>query len=158
MMSPTPFDPLLDPDARSVRTRAKYRLKMDPDGNPVIEPIQGETIQLSADGSLDTVEVVPDRFYSCGHSAQASLGGRCAEPGCGHTSCEKCFRVCARCSKPLCPEHQQPILAHSRQAGQEETLWVCAACRTRIKRSHFWRGLARMATGLFIESPPEQKP
>jgi len=147
------FDLLFGSGARSIRREAQVRVTVDDEGNPALEPMGGEAVTLSPDGSLDRVVVAPDRFFHCGCSAEGNTapGGRCAEPGCGRVSCPRCFARCHHCGKPLCLIHLH------RLAIDEVELPLCARCHDLLSRRRFWRGLLRGLVAPFVRprSPSE---
>lgn len=93
--------------SKSVRRDVLLRTRQDAQGNRVLEPVEGESISLSAEHSVDRLRIKPDRFYECGCNAEAPMGGQCAAPRCRKVACASCFGRCSRCSKPLCLEHSR---------------------------------------------------
>lgn len=143
---PDIFDLLFGSGARSIRREAQARLTTDDQGNPTLQPMGGEVVALSPDGSLDRVVIAPDRFFHCGCSAEgnAAPGGRCAEPGCARVSCPKCFVRCRECGKPLCLIHLH------RLAVDHVELPLCHRCHGVLSRRHFWRRVLRGLISPFI--------
>ncbi len=45
------------------------------------------------------------RFLHCGHSTAIEIGGRCSI--CDAIVCSNCFRLCQRCRRSLCNNHQR---------------------------------------------------
>jgi len=130
------LDVLLGNGVKSVRTKTQLRVTVDREGNPIIEPVAAESITLSDEGSIDTTTVVQDRFYHCGCSAEVTMGGRCAEPGCGRVSCVRCFGRCNVCSKPICLEHSIPAVSQSGAVTR-----LCRHCYDAIARKRVLRAV-----------------
>ena len=126
---PNLFDLLFGHGARPVRRRARLRPTVDADGKPVIETVHGELIALSQDGSIDTVEILPDRFYHCGCNAQEKMGGQCAEPGCRMVSCARCFGRCSLCLLPTCLPHTRLL-----ELGHQQPVRLCRVCYSALSR------------------------
>lgn len=81
------------------------RVQIDPEtGERTFVP---ETARCdSTDGeSLDTIELVTERFAGCGCDPSRKPGGRCRL--CSKLSCETHHRCCYRCGMPLCGECQR---------------------------------------------------
>ena len=100
------FELLVGANSRPIRRTIAARGTVDEEGNPTIEPIEGDGVMLSEDDSIDRVVLRPESFYHCGHSAALiPAGGRCSE--CRQVSCRDCFRNCRcdRCDRPTCLEH-----------------------------------------------------
>jgi hypothetical protein len=132
---PNLFDIIFGRGAAPVRRNLQFRATVDHDGNPVIETVEGESISLSPEGSVDRTVVTPDRFYHCGCNAQNPLGGRCGEPGCGRVSCSRCFSRCSECHKPLCLEHVRTF------ENNTQRRFVCRQCYGALRRRQLVRGL-----------------
>jgi hypothetical protein len=133
---------LLGRGGTPIRRDIRLRVVLDPDGSPTLQPLGMESHILSADGSVDRVEVVRDQFYSCGHSTQFAIGGQCRE--CGQVSCAQCFSQCAACRTPLCRTHAEPV-----QTGQASGISLCRRCLDDVRRRAFW---SRVTRGLI--APP----
>ena len=145
------FDQFFNRNSRPVRRRIRMRLTVDDNGNPCLETIDGETIDLSPDGSIDTTQVVPDRFYHCGCTATQSMGGQCAVPGCVQVSCARCFGRCGSCLLPLCPEHSRVI-----EMQMNQPIRLCPSCFEETRRRCRRRRIARCLLRPFIEFDDRQ--
>lgn len=124
-------------NSKSVRRDVLLRTKQDAHGNPIVEPVEGESVSLSAEHSVDRLRVRPDRFYDCGCNAEAPMGGQCADPKCRKVSCARCFGRCAYCSKPICLEHSH----YASDAAAR--LRLCARCHGQAVRRRIMRGVVR---------------
>jgi len=142
------WDQLFGSGSKSVRRRVVLRPTVDSDGNPIIETVDGESISLSPDGSIDSTKVIPDRFYHCGCNAENRMGGRCSEPECGRVSCVRCFQRCQHCAKPLCLEHTV-FLRDEKDGG----ISLCRRCHESLRRKHIVRSVLRP----FIEFEEREK-
>ena len=140
-----PFDELFNKQSRPVRRHIQVRLTVDDDGNPVLETVEGEAIDLSSDGSIDTTRIVPDRFYHCGCNASHPMGGRCAVSGCVHISCARCFGRCALCMLPICLEHSRSVVPKENQHVR-----LCPKCFDDYRRQHRVRRVIRGLLRPFI--------
>src|SRR5207247_9064570 len=96
------FDLVFGSGGKPFRRDAQLRVTVDADGKPILEAVEGESVTLSPEGSLDRIKVSPDRFYHCGCTATVGIGGKCGEPGCNRISCIKCFGRCLSCSIAFC--------------------------------------------------------
>lgn len=139
------FDILFGSGSKPVRRDASVRLRHDADGNPIIEPIDGESFSLSDVGSIDRMKIKPDRFYFCGCDAQNPMGGRCTEPGCANVSCAKCFGRCALCRSALCLEHSRYL---TNNEGQ--TLRLCRRCHDITNRKRILRSVVGRILSPFV--------
>ncbi len=128
-----------EPDAAPLRRDARYRILMDAQGNRQDMLLEGKTIALSADGSIDCATVSVASFYHCGHPATDPMGMQCAEPGCGNISCQACsaHARCCRCLKPLCLEHLQPLQTPN------GVITLCGQCRTDLVWKQRWQSVLR---------------
>ena len=126
-------------------TLRHVRLTVDSDGNPVVEPVNGEAVSLSPEGSIDQVKVSLDRFYHCGCTAQEPMGGQCGEPGCLRVSCNRCFGRCSRCQKPTCLE-----CARYLDIGKTQPIRLCHACHDARIRGHRLQTLVRHIFSPFV--------
>lgn len=130
------FNLLFGNNQKSIRRRTVLKPTSDVDGQPIVEAIEGETISLSPDGSIDSIQVVPDRFFHCGCTAEKPMGGRCQEGGCNRVSCTQCFSRCKACGLPLCLEHRFMAID---DAGREVVL--CRRCKEAMQRGRIMRGV-----------------
>jgi len=144
-----PFEGLFNPGSTPLKRDSHFRIKVDDDGNPVLEPIQGVSIHVSPEGSTDITTVTPDRFYSCGHSATEHLGGRCGEPGCNHTTCQRCFVQCSQCLIPLCTEHTRWYQAEP----SVKPVPLCQRCFEKTIRKQIKRKLWNKFISFFVQKP-----
>jgi hypothetical protein len=106
------FERIFGGEAQPVRRTVQARLTVDENGDPVIKPIEGKSVTLSEDGSIDEAILETESFHHCGCSATlVPAGGHCAEPGCRQVSCRNCFQKsrCESCFKPLCLEHTHQL-------------------------------------------------
>lgn len=142
---PDIFDILFGPTSQPVRREARLRVRYDADGNPVIEPIEGTSFSLSDAGSVDHVQMQPDRFYHCGCNAQNPMGGHCTEPGCGNVSCAACFGRCASCRSALCLEHSRYL---TNDEGQ--VVRLCRRCHDATNRRRILRSVVRGVFSPFV--------
>ena len=132
------FDFFLGSEHKPIRREVNVRVTFDSDGNPTVEPDEGEASLLSEDGSIDTIRYSRDRFFHCGHSTQAvGIGGQCLE--CQGIDCVQCFGHCEACSKPLCLEHsvylESPDLA--------KPLRLCVNCHEALRQQLFRQRVTR---------------
>ena len=139
------FDIVFGPGSRVVRRNAQVKLKTDGQGNVQVEPISGSVVTMSADGSIDRVKVIQQRFYDCGCTADGPAGGRCAEPGCGWVSCQKCFSRCARCLQPCCARHIEKL------PTPDGAVPLCLSCYGTVRRRALWHGVVRTVLSPFVE-------
>lgn len=99
------------------------------------------------DGCVNTYELTEKVANDCGCFGEP--GGRCAEPGCGQTSCIKCHVHCGGsqnqapegCGMPLCRRHR-----HYHTMPDGRNIPFCRDCRDRLVR---WERL-RLITGTII--------
>ncbi len=106
------------------------RLTVDRDGKPIAQPRAGKHFSSSRQGSIDELNFAVDAFYICGHAAERyPVGGACAESGCGQPCCDRCFRTCEECRKPLCTMHQ-----HSLKTDDERFETLCFRCHDELSR------------------------
>ena len=139
-MAKTLFDIFFGEGSTPIRRDAQLRMTVDSDGNQVIEPVAGESITLSKEGSIDTLKFSPDSFYHCGCTVQLPIGGQCAEPSCQQVSCQRCFGRCSFCLKPTCLEHTRYI-----EMAQAQQVRVCCACHNTLKRKRLFRSIINNA-------------
>ncbi len=142
-----PLSDFLGDDAQKLRLEAEARIKVDVDGNPVLELVHGDDVSLSATGTIRHLKYVADRFHPCNCSAQEAIGGRCGEKRCGRINCHRCFKKCQSCQIGLCVIHQRVA-----RVG-DKTVVLCDPCLGQWKRKR----LLRAAAGLFVklEEPKE---
>ncbi len=149
-MPPDPFNPFETPESTPLRRDWVRRRRLDANGQIIDELVVEKIIRVSPEGSIDQEQVMVDRYYDCGHTADMPPGGRCAEPGCFRTTCQQCFTRCAACNVPLCQRHAM-------RCDQEGRAFVlCRECRDTGRRREFWRGLRRALLSPFVTFP-EQK-
>ncbi len=99
------FDVLLGPGQTPIRRELGVHIALDGEGNPRIEPVDGEAFSLSEEGSLNKVKISRDRFFACGCAvATSQIGGRCRHGACRKESCQIHHGQCAACFKSLCLE------------------------------------------------------
>ena len=90
------------------------------EGSEEVESVQGESWNLSEDGSIDRVRIQHQRFHSCcGCSAEVPVGGKCSV--CSQVACVKHFGNCVECGAAICNLHSR-LRANS---GDER---VCRSC------------------------------
>lgn len=135
-------------NAKHIRNTAQVRVKLDGDGNPVIEPIESHSISLSEDGSLDEVTVIPDRFYHCGCNAQSPMGGQCGVESCTNVSCSQCFANCRchKCFMPLCLEHAQAFMD-----SEGQRIILCRSCHGTSSRKRISKAIGKLIISPFVE-------
>ena len=131
---------LLSGSGAATPIRRTIRLRITPDENGVqkTEVVDGEAFVLSGEGSVDQVEATQDQFFNCGcFRTPENLGGQCATPGCGRTSCQSCFSACrcSRCGKPQCREHTRFL------RNSEKVVPLCVVCEDFVNRRAFWHRL-----------------
>lgn len=132
---------------RPVRRDMVIRSTVDEDGRPIHEVIEAGLFELSPEGSIDRVQIKPDRFYHCGCSAEHPMGGRCGEPGCNRVSCDRCFGRCeGGCMKPTCLEHARFLID-----DRGRRVRLCIACYEDHQRRRRLRKVFRCAGSLFID-------
>lgn len=101
------FDLFFGPGHTSIREQMDVHITLDGDGHPTIEPLDGEAVSLSEQGSIKKVSVSRDRFFACGCAVETSkIGGVCRNEACRKISCSTCHGRCSApsCSRPLCRE------------------------------------------------------
>lgn len=147
-----PFDQFFSAGSKPLRRDGLFRIKIDGAGKPVVEVVEGETITLSPEGSIDRAKVLPDRFYHCGHNAQAPMGGRCAEAGCQNISCERCFTCCRCCQKPVCLEHVRRVPTDNAQID------LCGRCYDELMRKRRLKTFARAVLSPFVNFEKKSSP
>jgi len=131
---------------RALRQDMHLHQSVGPAGDPVIEPVEGESISLSPSGSIDRVKITNDRWYHCRCNAnQWRPGGGCGEPGCHNISCERCFKRCHECYKPLCLEHA----SHAEVNGQQVT--YCSRCLAALRQKRFLHTAAKLLLSPFLD-------
>ena len=135
-----------EPNATPLRRDAHYRVLVDGQDNRRDILLEGKTIALSQEGSIDCATVSVAAFYHCGHPASDPMGMQCAEPGCGNISCQVCSAQarCARCLKPLCLEHVQPLQVPN------GVVKLCARCRANLIRRQRWQSVFRALLSPFV--------
>ena len=141
---PDLFDILFGSESRPLRRDLHLRRTVDSDGNPIDAIVDGQSVTLSRNGSLDRIQLSPDRFFHCGCNAGAPAGGQCGEPGCRRVSCQRCFGRCS-CGKPVCLEHSRYF-----QIDQTHRERLCGACFDRLKRKRFVRTVVRGLLSPFV--------
>ncbi len=131
------LDLIFGNSGKPVRRTVEVKIGKDKKGKARIEPVQGELVSLSVEGSIDSVRVVPEKFYDCGCSAQYQIGGQCGEPHCEDISCSGCFGRCTLCQKPLCLRCSKYFLFdHGRPAR------LCSYCNDGVTRQRKRKALA----------------
>jgi hypothetical protein len=136
-----PLAGFFEDDAQPLREGAEVKIKVDPYGNPVIEPVMGEVVALSDKGTIKHLKYSTERYHPCGCSAREPAGGRCGEEGCGRTACCRCFARCEACALPLCAAHKQTVVLDAKPTV------LCARCLRKLKAK---RALRRIA-GFFVK-------
>jgi hypothetical protein len=132
----------------------KARLARDAQGKLVIQPLEGQAHVISADDSLDTVNLEVDAFFDCGCSIEGNRPGcHCCEPGCAHVVCTKHLARCQVCGKGLCPQ-----CLHSLQAEPDGRIDLCQTHHRAAVRRRFWQRVARTALGPFVVFDDHQEP
>ncbi len=145
------FEILFGKSAKPVRRRIQFRQTVDADGNTVMEMVDGESISLSQDGSIDSASVQQDRFYHCGCNAERPMGGRCGVPGCRRVSCEQCHGRCSLCAKPLCLEHSRFA-----EAERQENVRLCISCHANLARKRRIGAIVKGVLSPFVEVEKEK--
>ena len=140
------FEALFGLQQKPVRRDANLRMTVDADGKPIIETVGGESIELSKNGSIDRVNVLPDRFYHCGCNAESPMGGQCSEPECRRVSCARCFDRCATCRRPLCLEHLMFV-----DVGHANPARLCRPCAEAMARKKAVRTIVLGLLNPFVE-------
>ena len=113
-------------------------------GRMSIEVDSQESIELSSDGSLESVRVRHERFYHCGCGAAMPPGGRCHR--CSGLSCIRCHGHCLVCAMPACLECSRPV----RVAGGH-MLRICHTCQDALRRDTTRRRVIRVLLSPFVE-------
>ncbi len=136
------FDLFFGPGHTPIREQMDVHITLDGDGHPRIEPLDGEAVSLSEEGSIKKVSVSRDRFFACGCAvATSQIGGMCNP--CRKISCSIHHTRCAvpSCSRPLCLECSRFL----------EDVRVCSRCyeplRRQLARQKLTRALLRPFTG-----------
>lgn len=132
--------------AEPIRRDLNLRITEDSKGKRIIEAVEGESITISKEGSIDRIHVKPDRFYHCGCSAQEPMGGQCGEPGCNKVSCQRCFSRCYGCHKPLCLVHARVL-----EASHTQHLVFCLECLRVTRRNKIIKAAARSLLSPIID-------
>ena len=141
------FEVLFGDQQKPVRRDANLRMTVDADGNPIIETVGGQSISLSKAGSIDRVNLLPDRFYHCGCNAEAPMGGQCSEPECRRVSCARCFGRCeGHCRRPLCLEHSVFV-----EVGRSHPARFCRPCAEAMARKRAIRTVVLGLLNPFVE-------
>ena len=140
------FEQFTDPQTTPFRRRAFVKVTFDDEGKPTIESIEREIAALSRTGSLDSIKVLVDTFYSCGHSANVAQGGKCQEPRCNRISCICCFGQCHVCSKPICLEHSKFFCGQGTQR-----IRICRSCHGNLRRKRILVGFVKALLNPFIK-------
>lgn len=136
------FDVLFGPGQTPIRRELGVHITLDGDGRPVVQPVDGEALTLSEDGSVDKVRISRDRFFHCGCAAATTqVGGMCKQGPCRKVSCVRHHGRCAACFKPLCLECSLFL----------EEVRLCPRCheplRRKLARQNITRALFRPFIG-----------
>lgn len=131
--------------SRPVRHHLDLRHTFDADGQPVVEPVEAESVRLGKHGGITTRKWKVDRFYHCGCDAQQPMGGQCGEPGCRRVSCQRCFGRCTACGKPLCLEHTRYF-----DGGDTQPVKMCRGCHGKTARRHTIRSVVKGLLSPFV--------
>ena len=143
---------IINPSATPVRRQANLLSMPDPDsGKTVVVPTNEQVMTLSPQGSPDSIGLTHMLFHRCRCSIEQPVGGRCYE--CGGTSCVRCHGHCARCHKPICPEHSKFT---DGPTGQQVRL--CRVCHDSMRRKRLVGGAARILLSPFINFDKGQQP
>jgi hypothetical protein len=133
--------------------RRVLNLRATPDaesGKTTVITNDEQSISLSPEQSVDSINLAHDHFYKCYCSAAEKLGGRCYV--CHGTSCARCHGHCSVCHKPICPEHSVFIQAPSGQHAR-----LCGACHQILRRKRQARTILRGLLSPFVAFDKEER-
>ena len=129
-----------------LRRRRRHIVTTDDDGNPVVKPVDANSIALSPEGAIDSSEIGFESYRHCGCPTTIPAGGRCAVDGCGRVSCERCAGRCANCMIPCCLEHSRFA------AGTDgKPLRFCLRCDVELRRKTLFRKMRGFLFSPFVD-------
>jgi len=146
-MPPFPDTPA-DDQAQPIKEELHLHEILDEHGRRILDPVEGQTIRLSAAGGLQRVRYTRDRICDgCGCNAAQGFGHRCQEPGCHRSVCVRCAvdARCRRCLKSLCLQHLNFLLVENQKIG------LCPECHAALKRKQLLNKTARFFLRPFVE-------
>lgn len=120
-----------------VRRDLRLLITRDSEGRPRVEILEGGTVTLGREESINRLELTQDIFFSCGcPRSQREIGPQCE---CGRISCASCASRCTNpnCRRPLC------IFCVTHVAEPEgAAIPFCEACADEVE----WKSLVHKAS------------
>ena len=132
------FDALFGINEKPIRRALRLVVSRDKKGKQRMVPVEGESVVLSPEGSIDSIQFTPQSFYHCGCSTESPIGGQCGEPSCENISCRQCHGRCALCQKPLCLQ-----CSHYWSEENGETARLCRQCHDESLRKQKWHAIVQ---------------
>lgn len=132
---------------KPLRRKNKRQVTYDPNAKQDREwHLEQSQDVLSAEGSVDTDEIVRKIFKDCG--CDGEIGGRCFD--CGAVSCISCHGRCNKCQKPICLQHSTFV---DKEDGNKERL--CNTCHDILIRKRGWDKVGRFFLSLITDTEEE---
>ncbi len=128
---------------RPLRRKHTTQITTDPiTGEERILGWSQEEDVLGDQGSVDSMSVQRKFFLDCGCEGEGA--GRCFE--CGAISCRECHGRCAKCQKPICPQHSRFL-----EMANQGQVRLCGSCFDKTSRKQARARIGRFLLSLFVQ-------